>query len=347
MGIGEGEMKFAMLLVLLRRLVVGWGLCLAVVGGVSCGVRPVEPPVVRGPFPKVIPEGRGTGYVRTVQTGVDGFAMQTGSRLFRRAGSPDVDLVGVAHIGEAGYYDVVQRRLGLADLVLFEGVTDGTKVEPLELDAEYLAREQGKSGYARLARSMGLVSQAERIRYLPKERFRRCDLTIQEMIGLLDQDIAKGGDVAEGAREAKREIESIQQVLGGRSWLMNSVLGLVSMSHPIRARLRLGLVGLGGETGEGGAASPRLRRLILEDRNRKVISELGKVLREEGGKRRVAVFYGAGHHAGLERDLRRMGYVPVGGIAWADAVTSRPYADGISAEEVRETLYGDSGDSGD
>lgn len=76
----------------------------------------------------------------------------------------------------------------------------------------------------------------------------------------------------------------------------------------------------------------------MEDRNRKVISELGKVLREEGGRRRVAVFYGAGHHAGLERDLRRMGYVPVGGIGWADAVTSRPYADGISAEEVRETL---------
>jgi len=275
---------------------------------------------------------------------VDGFAMQTGSRLFRRAGSPDVDLVGVAHIGEVGYYDAVQRRLGLADLVLFEGVTDGTKAEALEVDAEVMAREQGRTGYARLARSLGLVSQAERIRYSPKEKFRRCDLTIQEMIGLLDRDIAKGGREGEAAAEAKREMLSIKQVLGGRSWLMNSVLGLVSMSHPIRSRLRLELVGVGASGSEDGGeekVSPRLRELIHDDRNRRVMSELARELRDGRKRGRVAIFYGAGHHAALERELRRMGYVPVGGISWESAVTSRPYADGISAEEVRGVFYGD------
>ena len=319
----------------------GLGIVLAL-GLTACAVRPVEPPPVSGPLPKVVPEGRGGGYSRTVQTAADAFALQSGSRLFKRQGSPDVDLVGVVHVGEADYFRRLERRLDLADLVLFEGVTDATMPDPLDIDPEVLKMAQSKSGYARLAASHGLAAQSVEVRY-QKPRFRRCDLTLQEMMALLEKDIAKGGSVAEEALEAKREIEKITRVLGGDSWVLNAALRVVGFSHAIRARTRLSMVAVGSakRDDEDGPISPRLKRLIHEDRNAHVVRELSGVLREEPGRKRIAVFYGAGHHADLDRRLRAMGYAPAGPVAWDSAMVCHPYADGVSPEEVERILAGD------
>lgn len=303
----------------------------------SCGVQPVEPPPVSGPLPRVIPAGGIDAYTRTAQLGPDAFALQTGSRLFRKAGAPAVDLVGVAHVGGADYYQRLSRRLAQADLVLFEGVTDATKPDPLDRDPSALARAHSKSGYGRIGSSLGLSSQGEHIRY-ERPRFRRCDMPIQEMIGLLDRDIARGGKTAEEAAAAKAEMQSIKKVLGGESLLMNSMLGLVKINHSLRSRIRLSMVAIGTRRSEGEGVSTRLKRLINEDRNEHVIRELSQVLRKEPGRRRIAVFYGSGHHADLERRLRRLGYSPVGPVSWESAIVSSPYADGIPESEVRETL---------
>lgn len=307
-------------------------------GLASCGVQPVEPPPVRGPLPRVIPAGGLEAYTRTAQTGPDAFAMQTGSRLFRKAGAPAVDLVGVAHIGSADYYQRISRRLAQADLVLFEGVTDGTQGDPLDRDPAAIAKVHSKSGYGRIASSLGLSSQGEQIRY-ERPRFRRCDMTIQEMIQLLDEDIARGGATASNAAGAKAEMQSIKRVLGGDSLLMNSMLGLVKVNHSIRSRIRLNMVGIGTrKSGAEEGVSARLKKLINEDRNEHVIRELSQVLRKEPGRRRIAVFYGSGHHADLERRLRKLGYAPAGPVSWESAIISSPYADGISEPEVREML---------
>lgn len=308
-----------------------------VLGLSSCGVQPVEPPPVRGPLPRVIPPGGLDAYTRTVQTGPDAFAMQTGSRLFRKAGAPAVDLVGVAHVGSADYYQAISRRLAQADLVLFEGVTDGTQADPLDRDPAAIAKVHAKSGYGRIGSSLGLSSQGEHIRY-ERPRFRRCDMTIQEMISLLDEDIARGGKTAEDAAGAKAEMQSIKRVLGGESLLMNSMLGLVKINHSLRSRIRLSMVGIGTRKSEAEGVSARLKKLINEDRNEHVIRELSQVLRKEPGRRRIAVFYGSGHHADLERRLRKLGYSPAGPVNWDSAITSSPYADGIPEPEVREIL---------
>jgi hypothetical protein len=309
--------------------------CSLLLGISSCGIQPVEPPPVSGSLPRVISSGKPDPYTRNAQTGADAFEMQTGSRLFRKAGAPAVDLVGVVHIGSADYYQRVSRRLAQADLVLFEGVTDGNQ-DPLDQDPAAMVRAESKSGYGRIASSIGLSSQGEQIRY-ERPRFRRCDVTIQEMIRLLDEDIARGGKAGQEAADAKRQIQSIKRVLGGESLLMNSALGLVKVSHSIRSRVRLSMVGIGTGDTEG-EVSPRLKRLINEDRNEHVIRELSQILRKEPGRRRIAVFYGSGHHADLEWRLRKLGYSPAGPVSWDSAIVSRPYADGISESEVRETL---------
>lgn len=43
-------------------------------------------------------------------------------RTLRKAGAPDVQLVGVVHIGDQAYYDQLQKFLDSQSLVLFEGV---------------------------------------------------------------------------------------------------------------------------------------------------------------------------------------------------------------------------------
>lgn len=332
---------FHRLLICLRRLRGGFQIAAlaGVLGLSSCAVRPVEPPPVSGPLPRVISTGKPDPYTRAAQTAPDVFAMQTGSRLFRKAGAPAVDLVGVAHIGSADYYQRVNRRLAQADLVLFEGVTDAGGLDPLDLGPDALVKAQSKSGYARLARSVGLSSQGENIRY-ERPRFRRCDLTIQEMMRLLDEDIARGGRTGEEAAAAKRQMQSIKKMLGGGSLLMNSALGLVKVSPPIRARVKLEMVSVGNQASGEDEIAPRLRRLINEDRNEHVIRELASILRKEPGRRRIAIFYGSGHHADLERRLRKLGYAPAGPVQWDSAIVSSPYADGIPEPEVREILEG-------
>jgi hypothetical protein len=131
---------------------------------------------------------------------------------------------------------------------------------------------------------------------------------------------------------------TIKKALGGGSWLMNSALGLVKISHGIRSRVKLEMVGVGNSAAGEQKVTPRLKRLINEDRNEHVIRELSLILRKEPGHRRIAIFYGSGHHSDLERRLRQLGYSPAGPVSWDSAITSSPYADGIPESEVRELL---------
>lgn len=295
----------------------------------ACSASPVAPPPVSGLPRTVGPARSGAVYSRTVQTAPDTFAMQTGSRTFQRAGSPDIDLVGVVHVAEKDYYRRIQARLGRADVVLYEGVAnkDGAASEVAT----------GKTAYGRLASSLGLVVQQPGIDYSPRS-FRRCDLTVEEMEALLDGEIARGGPDAAAAREARTELANVGTALHGRSWTLNAALGIVRLSPALQAHMRLMLAGVGsGASGEN-EMSQRLQKLIQEDRNRHVAAELQKLLHRERGHRRVAIFYGAAHMPDLERRLRSMGYQAKGPMAWEAAVHAHPYAAGISPDEVKEVF---------
>lgn len=304
----------------------------------SCRIPPVEPPPVRGPLPRVISTGKPDPYTRTVQTGADTFELQVGSRLFRKAGAPSVDLVGAAHIGSADYYQRVNRRLSQSDLILFEGVTDANQPDPLDMGPDAWIQANSKTGYARLASSAGLAFQGEHIRY-ERPRYRRCDMTIQDMVRLLEEDTARSGQAGPEAALANKQWEALRKKLAGGSPGTNFALGLVNFSHAIRSRVKLEMIAVGNNADDGQTAvEPRLKRLIMEDRNEHVGRELSQVLRKEPGLRRVAIFYGSGHLGGLEQQLRKLGYSPAGPVNWDSAIISNPYSDGISPSEVREAL---------
>lgn len=296
----------------------------------ACGVSPVEPPPV-SKLPRVIGEhSQARGYARIIQTGPDLFTTQTGSRLFRKPGAPDVDLVGAIHIAQPDYYQRLQQRLDLSDLVLFEGVT-ARKSDGRPTGGE------GKGAYNRMADSLGLMVQNSGIDYR-RSSFRRCDLSLEEMVGLLDQEIAEGGAKGAAAAQAKAEFTQLKTMLSGKSMLANLLIGLVGTSPLLREQVLLMTVSSGLGNSEEKQLSPRLRQLILQDRNDHVAGELRKLLVSGSRHRRIALFFGAAHLPDFERRLRSMGYSPVSGPAWNSAITTHPYSAGISQEEVRKAF---------
>ncbi|HEY1122097.1 MAG TPA: hypothetical protein VGE67_10880, partial [Haloferula sp.] len=195
----------------------------------ACSMSPVEPPPVAG-LPRVIGAApKGPFYSRSIQLEPDIFAMQTGSRIFQRTGSPDIDLVGVVHVAEKDYYSRIQARLGKADVVLYEGVGGSA-------DGGGRKDDGGNLTFERFALSLGLVVQP--IDYSPKS-FRWCDLTWQEMKGRLEDESKKGGPDAEAARKGLKEFDDLGKLLDGESWNVNMVLGLVRMSPYLKAYCRL------------------------------------------------------------------------------------------------------------
>ncbi len=330
---------FAIYVSLLARSILGAFLLLALN---SCGISdPVTPPPVSpGTLPRVLLDGgKQLQYLRTVQSGVDTFSIQTGSRLLRKAGSPDIDLVGAMHVAEPEYYRKLQSDLNKADLVLFEAVIDESKQQAKEVmsDAQ-LQKVHQKSILGRFASSQGLVSQHTGINYDSK-RFRRCDMSAQQMDALLKSEIAKGGSVAQAATAASDELALMSKAMSGQSWAANSIIGLISMSPALKARMRLMLVASGSVSYDDEALMhSRLERLISEDRNAFVMKEVTAIMRKEKGHQRIAIFYGAAHLADLQKRFAALGYRPVESIRWYDAAQSHPYAAGITEEEVKEVF---------
>jgi hypothetical protein len=290
------------------------------------------PPVAAKDLPKVY-QANAQAYVRTVQSGSDTFSVQTASLVFRRAGSPEIELVGAMHAAESSYYQSLQKRLSRADLVLYELVVDERDAKE---NHDAMQRAEEKSAFSRLAAAQGLVSQNRGID-VKKKNFRRCDMTFQQMIAKLQEEAKQGAGQGGQAKEAKREFAKLGRVLDGRSWMMNAVVRLVGMNHGLRERVRFMLVASGQASDEDDSLHPRLQQLILEDRNEFAMNEIAKVLRRENHQR-IAIFYGAAHLPDMEKRLVRMGYRAAGTRQWNDAIVSHPYSSGISDDEVQQML---------
>jgi hypothetical protein len=99
----------------------------------------------------------------------------------------------------------------------------------------------------------------------------------------------------------------------------------------VRARL---VIAFNAENSSRPALSPRLKRLMLEDRDEFVMSELGPLIEKNPTVRRMVIFYGFQHLAGMERRLEARGYLPTGPIEWENAMTVHPVAEGIEEGEL-------------
>lgn len=329
---------------MIRRLFAPFASAALLLASGCASFRPTASTSAAPPsLPREIGTSAGTAYTRAVQTAEDTFVRQTGRRLFRPSSGrgPEVELVAAIHIAEAGYYQRLQRHLEQADLVLYEGVMSRAQARMPAADRATAAA--ARSGpvrnpvYQRLAHSLGLTSQEFGIR-LAEPRFRRCDMTFEDMAELLAAEAARGGEMKQQASKAKVDFQSMRGILSGQGWKTKLMFLALDHSATLRAdsKLRVTLHNLNRD--KTAQRNPRLTRLIIDDRNRHVMDELAALLAKPHKHRRIALFYGAGHMPGMEKLLREMGYRPAGPVAWMDAVTTHPASDGLRKKAIASII---------
>ena len=207
---------------------------------------------------------------------------------------------------------------------------------PLQ-DAEL---DDAKGIQSSLADAAGLVFQLDAIEY-DKPNWRNCDTTAEALsyaMAGLNPDDARPGDGSPRTGGGSPLFDLMRgEGLVGR--LAGGMLKLLGSSPRSSAMLRLMLIetlahadDLMGMDVEG---LNEMMDVLLEQRNGVVLRDLRKEIdRRTDRPGRIAVFYGAGHLAGLAADLEKMGYRPTT-TTWLDAVRVDPGAVGMTPQQAR------------
>ena len=257
----------------------------------------------------------------------------------RRRSDPVVRLVGVTHLGSAGYYDRLQALLDGEPLVLFEGV--GAR------DKAFMAtREKGYSLQPALAKALGLRFQLESIDY-SADRFVNSDLTMEQLAGVMRRGEAGAGPG--GGPAGELGVGDLMAVMDGSSWaglMARFGVAFIEASPKLRATVRLVLIetlgAVEGDPSQAEGMPPQMRGLmevLIRERNAAVIGDLRRVIERGRSSRRarlasVAVFYGAGHLPDLERRMREeLGY-RTGPEEWFTAFDVHPAREGLGKADV-------------
>jgi len=312
------------------------GLALLLVG--CAARRPVAP----------LADARPAPYIRAAH-GPDGTAeLEVGLRAFKpaRGRGPTVWLVGVTHLGTADYYARLQRFLNAQGLVLFEGVGATNKTFALQ-------REAGFNLQAALAKALGLEFQLHAIDYTP-QHFQNSDLSVAELArifanappgppGTPSPPGTEGGEPRSGERGGA-EFDHLLAAMQGTGFLgamARVTVALLEASPRLQAAMQVVLIevlsGLPRDLPRMPGLPPgfqNLLRVLIEERNEKVVDDVRRALEAKQPPGSIAIFYGAGHMTDLEERLRStLGYRPAV-ERWMTALAVNPERSGLSARQL-------------
>lgn len=202
-----------------------------------------------------------------------------------------VELIGVVHIGEQDYFAAFNEQFKQYDALLYELVApEGTRVERRE--------EDGMNPVAALQKGMmsalGLQFQLEHIDYSPSN-FVHADMTPEEF----GQSMTENNESV--AKMFFRTL-GMSAAMGGSGGEAEMLRAMLSSPEDRVYRLRRSAanqlikmdVGMKAWEGDNGST-------IITHRNGKAFKVLQQQI--DAGKKKVGVFYGAGHLPDMERRL--------------------------------------------
>lgn len=221
-----------------------------------------------------------SGKPKALETSIVRFVGQPGTKYEGRI----VDLVGVVHIGQLEYYEELKTRLAKYDVVLYELVApDGTRIRPEDLEARRSVLASMQTGMKDM---LNLEYQLEHIDYLA-ENFTHADMSPEEFM----KDMENRGDgLWKMAARMMGAGLATQAATGGDTGLLMAILSdnrAMKMKQVMAKQLSdvdAVTAGMNDASGEN---------TLIKGRNRKAFEVLRKEL--DAGKKKVAVFYGAGH----------------------------------------------------
>jgi len=229
----------------------------------------------------------------------------------------EVDLVGAVHVGDQAYYDTLNKRFEQYDALLYELVAaDGTVVEKGRGTSNVHPVGAIQNG---LKSFLKLEHQLEQIDYTC-ENFVHADMSPDEFA----QSMKDRGEsfLQMYFRLVGQEIaRQSQQQAEGKSTDFGLFAAFFSSDRERRLKVALaeqfedmeGLLGsFGGPEGS----------TIITERNRVAMDVLNEQLKE--GKKKLAIFYGAGHLSDMDKRLRERFKLKPVDQTWIDAWDLRP-----------------------
>lgn len=228
-------------------------------------------------------------------------ALQTGLATYTAQGNDglpvSVDLVGAVHVGDRRYYRELNRRFRDYDVVLYELVAPpGTRVargQQVGNDSPLGAMQNGMKSM------LGLEHQLEWVDYTPAN-FVHADMSPDELFTSM-------GDRGEGFLEMYFRLlgqsiaEQTKQAAAGESAEFDLFKALFSNDRERQLRIAMAkqmasmegvLSDFGGEKGSA----------IIHERNAIALRRLAEQIAQ--GRRKIAIFYGAGHLGDMDERLR-------------------------------------------
>ena len=239
-------------------------------------------------------------------------ALQTSStRYTKKEGATElyIDLIGVVHIGEKEYYEKLNKQFQQYDALLYELVAPkGTRI----------VKGQKRGGFNPIAglqkgmqSMLGLQFQLDHIEYSAKN-FVHADMSPTEMSESMtknDESVAKmifkmmGSTMAmQGSKTGMSDIKLMSALFSGDKKRVRRVMA-EQMSN-----LDSALVMFNGKEGS----------TIINHRNGKCFEVLDEEMKK--GKKKIGIFYGAGHLPDMEKRLLSDKYkMKAGKQIWYDA----------------------------
>lgn len=254
-------------------------------------------------------------FIRTVRdAGGEPVALETATVRYVPAGRDGaagvtVDLVAVTHVGEPEYFSGLDGQLNEYDAVLFELVAPEGAVPQKGADGGMIP--------ALLKNALDLEYQTERIDYT-RRNFVHADLTPRQIgekmrergqTGLSVAFDLFGSMMAEAGRRAERGEDGGDLAAFSLTTLLLDPNGKLKLKRAFALELER------AEMGE--ALGETAGRMLITDRNEAATA----VLREQiaAGRRRLAIFYGAGHMPDMERRLVEDFGLKRQGAQWREA----------------------------
>ena len=233
-----------------------------------------------------------------MQAAIVRFAPSDGGRK-----GPTVDLIAAVHLADKDYYEQLNREFKTYDVVLYEMVAPkGTKIPKGGGDA-------GGNPVAMIQLAMknilALEFQLEQIDYTPKNMV-HADMSPEEFANSMRK---KGETAWTMLMRMLKYALSQQNKKAGKT---SDAELLMALFNKDRALLLKRLMAEQFQDMEGmlGALSGPDGSTIVTERNKVVLKVLGQQI--AAGKRKIAIFYGAGHMSDIKKRLSDdFGLVPI------------------------------------
>lgn len=223
----------------------------------------------------------------------------------------EVDLVGAVHVGDKAYYQKLNKAFEKYDVVLYELVAPkGTRIGK---------NERKNSTFARIVKNvLELDSQVQQIDYT-KKNFVHADLSFAEMGKLMEKRGQTGLSLFASvfADMMKQQNKRVQAAQNGGKPLPNISLATLLFDPNRAVKLKRFMAEEFDGDAAGAGLGSTLNGLLIEDRNKACIKVLDAQIKK--GRKRIAIFYGAGHMPDFETRLLKEFGLKRKSVKWVQA----------------------------